>query len=347
MGNKILSHGQANNIKSKFLNKSVTQDTKELLKTTQTNKSYLFEKTGYRMMDLYPDTYKSMTEIPYDIDYSKLTCADELFKGCSALKNIDNLDLSNAISANHCFDGCTELLSINGLKTPLLGSAEAMFYDCQKLQNLSEFDTSKCQNFYLMFSGCRSLPQIFPWTLNMLSVKDWATKYGGKMMFEASSVKNLNAYGTVPIVIKPTWYDIELECNEYYYKKIKITFNDLLLIKKIMNNQISAAPANQQETIDVNMELYTYDGDYAPATRTIVCTCNIDEWNSYDFYKKFKINMIAELEHSLSGKCLYENGYDYDEMAATYDADTGKIIFKKDKKYVPIKSEFKINFIGG
>lgn len=44
MGNKILSHGQANNIKSKFLNKSVTQDTKELLKTTQTNKSYLFEK---------------------------------------------------------------------------------------------------------------------------------------------------------------------------------------------------------------------------------------------------------------------------------------------------------------
>lgn len=46
-----------------------------------------------------------------------------------------------------------------------------------------------------------------------------------------------------------------------------------------MNNQISAAPANQQETIDVNMELYTYDGDYAPTTRTIVCTCNIDEWN--------------------------------------------------------------------
>lgn len=157
--------------------------------------------SGYRMKDLYPDTYQTMTSIPTDIDYSKLVRADRLFEGCAALQSVNGLDLSSAISASHLFDGCTSLTSVKGLITPNVADFEMAFSECTHLSELEEFDTSKCHNFYAMFMGCESLPEKFPWTLNMMSVAHLRDKNHGKLMFHCSSVKELDCYLTYPTEI--------------------------------------------------------------------------------------------------------------------------------------------------
>ena len=36
----------------------------------------------YKMQDLYPARYQTMTEVPDKLDTSKLTTAEEMFNGC-------------------------------------------------------------------------------------------------------------------------------------------------------------------------------------------------------------------------------------------------------------------------
>ena len=75
----------------------------------------------YRMMDLYPDTYATMTAVPADLDVSKLRVVDGLFQGCAALQSIEGLDISRAVSANDIFNGCTALKSVKGVNAPKCG----------------------------------------------------------------------------------------------------------------------------------------------------------------------------------------------------------------------------------
>lgn len=50
----------------------------------------------YKMQDLYPARYQTMTEVPDKLDTSKLTTAEEMFNGCKNLSKLpDKLDLTN------------------------------------------------------------------------------------------------------------------------------------------------------------------------------------------------------------------------------------------------------------
>ncbi len=205
---KILAAKHIDRIKKKFIDKAELPGAFEQPQNadpvgTAKAQDFAEEKiaamSGYRMKDLYPDTYQTMTSIPTDIDYSKLVRADRLFEGCAALQSVNGLDLSSAISASHLFDGCTSLTSVKGLITPNVADFEMAFSECTHLSELEEFDTSKCHNFYAMFMGCESLPEKFPWTLNMMSVAHLRDKNHGKLMFHCSSVKELDCYLNVTI----------------------------------------------------------------------------------------------------------------------------------------------------
>ena len=111
---KILAAKHVDRIKQKFIDKadlpSVFESPQDgdpvgTAKARDFGEETIGQKAGYRMKDLYPDTYQTMTSIPTDIDYSKLIRADGLFEGCTALQSVDGLDLSSAISASHLFDG--------------------------------------------------------------------------------------------------------------------------------------------------------------------------------------------------------------------------------------------------
>jgi hypothetical protein len=150
----------------------------------------IIQTKPYRMCDLFPDTYKTMTEIPADMDFSQLRSADELFKGCESLKKVDGLNLQNAVCVRGIFEGCTSLESVTNLNAPNAVDWSFAFYNCRSLKSIEEMDMSHVQKFFSMFGGCTSLPEKFPWTLDMTAATTGRnmTSCNGSV-FSFSSVK--------------------------------------------------------------------------------------------------------------------------------------------------------------
>lgn len=196
---KILAGRHVNRIKDKFVERETLPTGYEEPATIPENTEKRREmediarnSIGYRMKDLYPDTYKTMTAIPSDVDYSKLIRADGLFEGCESLQEVNGLDLSSAVSAEKLFFGCTSLTKVRGLITPNVASFRQAFDLCINLSEIEEFDTSKCSDFGGMFIHCEKLPIKFPWTINMLNIPHIRDSRCGGEMFLNSSVKELD-----------------------------------------------------------------------------------------------------------------------------------------------------------
>lgn len=66
----------------------------------------------YRMREIYPDAYNTMTYVPNVLDTSQLTTTENMYDGCAALKEIPKMDTSKIISFHECFSGCTSLPAI-------------------------------------------------------------------------------------------------------------------------------------------------------------------------------------------------------------------------------------------
>ena len=64
----------------------------------------------YRMSDLYPEDYQTMTECPEAYDCSQLTTANGMFDGCAALATLPTgLDTSRVTDFTRMFAGCAAL----------------------------------------------------------------------------------------------------------------------------------------------------------------------------------------------------------------------------------------------
>lgn len=280
---KILAEKHIDRIKNKFVDKVnisagfVPPVSSENYQRFLQYKDTFRQTAGYKMKDLYPDTYQTMTSIPTDIDYSKLVRADGLFEGCAALQSVDGLDLSSAISASHLFEGCTSLTSVKGLNTPNVADFSFAFYDCENLSELEEFDTSKCHDFYEMFAGCTSLPEKFPWALNMMGLQ----KHREKLIFHCSSVKELDCYITY---INNVSYDIigdeilKSLIVRYMSGEVDLTLpSQELEFKKIEINDTPAALTsayNNMLYVKNTTELIKLLINYTPDTDEVIVTSN-------------------------------------------------------------------------
>ncbi len=111
----------------------------------------------YKMSDIYPDIYATMTEVPDELDISKLPTT-----------YTDNWGASYEVyDYSEMFAGCSSLKTIPELETK----------------------APAAKNFSRMFAGCSSLPKVFPYAL-------WAweePKIDG--MFEGSSVEEVSFIG--------------------------------------------------------------------------------------------------------------------------------------------------------
>lgn len=166
-----------------------------------------YENGTYKMKDLYPSTYKTMTSVPANFDASKLRIADGLFEGCEALTDVNGLDLSNALSADHIFDGCTALKSVTGIVAPKCESWAYAFYECKALTHVDQWDTFIVKNFSNMFAGCTSLPSTFPWTLDITNATQKSTKYTSHI-FAFSSVTD--------VTLKQDWW-LNIKASKFKY----------------------------------------------------------------------------------------------------------------------------------
>ena len=158
-------------------------------------KGRLLSLDKYKMSDLYPDTYETMTEIPNRDDKiwnaSKLTSINEMFNDCKALTSLDlsNFDTSKVTSMNCVFYNCNALtsldlshfntskvidmggmfnytvitsLDLSSFDTSNVTNMGTMFYYCKALTSLdlSNFDTSKVTYMIWMFNGCTALTSL-------------------------------------------------------------------------------------------------------------------------------------------------------------------------------------------
>ena len=232
MAEKVLGTDGLEHIKEQFVKKPAGVSEETLNNTDYTYHpdagSQLYYKPHDTMATLYPNTYKTMTELPADLDTSKIENADDFFAGMAALKHIDKADFPLAISAERIFKGCTSLESIGSINLPLARSLSEAFESCEKLTTVPEFDTGRCANFFGTFLNCKSLPETFPWTIDMLNVpNNWADRNGGKMMFEGTPVTTVNikaiytAYGGNNLSLQLEYHANEVKLYNRTGKLIK------------------------------------------------------------------------------------------------------------------------------
>ena len=81
----------------------------------------------------YGENYRTVTEIPFEIDTSQVTNMGDMFDGCSSLITVPDMDTSQV----------TDMA--------------AMFSRCSSLTTVPDMDTSQVTNMYDMFRGCSAL----------------------------------------------------------------------------------------------------------------------------------------------------------------------------------------------
>lgn len=105
----------------------------------------------------------------------KLVDLHEMFSGCKALLNIEdlkNLDVQFVTDFSFMFYNCVLLSNINGLENWNVTNSqsfEGMFCQCYSLSDkgpIKNWNVSNCKNFGRMFSSCESLNNIW-------SLSDW------------------------------------------------------------------------------------------------------------------------------------------------------------------------------
>ena len=76
----------------------------------------IWKTDEYRMSELYPSTYKTMTELPNDRDWIEFVkyrkSLDCMFQHCTNLTTIPQLDTQNVTNMDYMFQYCTNLTEL-------------------------------------------------------------------------------------------------------------------------------------------------------------------------------------------------------------------------------------------
>lgn len=151
----------------------------------------------YKMSDLYPETYQTMTECPEAYDCSQLTKTNGMFKNCTQLVEAPLIDLNNnKVLCGYMFQNCSSLTTVQFANTSGTKGFSFMFDGCSALTSVGFIDTSSVDTaglgFNSMFDGCVSLPSTFPWTIDVGRLTQVADTgdidYAFGYMFHGSSV---------------------------------------------------------------------------------------------------------------------------------------------------------------
>ena len=85
---------------------------------------------------------------------------DNMFRSCSSLISIPELNTSNVNNMNNMFNNCSSLTTIPLINTSNVTSMKSMLEDCKSLTTIPLFDTSNVTNISFMFRGCSNLVKI-------------------------------------------------------------------------------------------------------------------------------------------------------------------------------------------
>ena len=116
--------------------------------------SYFAKESGFYNMQY-------IKGIPF-YDTSKVTSMRDMFRGCSNLITISQLNTSNVTNMDSMFSSCYNLITIPRLDTSNVTDMDSMFYSCSNLKSIPQLDTSNVTTMGEMFRGCENLISIPP-----------------------------------------------------------------------------------------------------------------------------------------------------------------------------------------
>ena len=105
----------------------------------------------------YGEGYRTVTEIPFEIDSSNATTMREMFRDCSSLIAVPDMDTSQVTTMQSMFHSCSTLTTVPDMDTSQVTTMRAMATRCSSLTTVPDMDTSQVTDMYLMFDGCQSL----------------------------------------------------------------------------------------------------------------------------------------------------------------------------------------------
>ena len=102
-------------------------------------------------------SYRTITELPFDIELVGTGTVDNLFDGFRALKSVPAMNTSQVTNMEAMFSGCSALTTVPAMNTSQVTSMYNMFNGCSALTSVPAMDTSQVTNATRMFYNCAAL----------------------------------------------------------------------------------------------------------------------------------------------------------------------------------------------
>ena len=153
----------------------------------------------HRMSALYPGVYRTMTELPEDLDASELTDASGVFADCANLQNFNlaDLEFGQPLNLSEAFKNCSALteLDLGGLDTGMATDLGSLFEGCSGLTelDLNDLDTGAAVNLGGLFKGCSGLTELDLSDLDTGAAEDLSSMFEGCSGLTTLDVSTLDA----------------------------------------------------------------------------------------------------------------------------------------------------------
>ena len=108
----------------------------------------------------YGESYQTVKEIPFEIDTGESSNLDSMFRGCSSLTTVPDMDTRNVTDVQSMFRDCSSLTTVPDMDTGQVTSMLSMFDGCSSLTTVPVMDTSQVTDMRSMFRGCSSLTTV-------------------------------------------------------------------------------------------------------------------------------------------------------------------------------------------
>ena len=105
----------------------------------------------------YGEDYKTVTELPFDIDSRNAANMRSMFSDCSSLTSVPELDTRQVTTMRSMFFRCSSLTSVPQMDTSQVTDMAYMFSDCSSLTSVPELDTRQVRDMTKMFWNCARL----------------------------------------------------------------------------------------------------------------------------------------------------------------------------------------------
>ena len=154
----------------------------------------------YRIYQLYPSTYQTMTELPNDRDWIEFVKYRknlyEMFRHCTNLTIVPQFDTSNVTYMMYMFQYCTNLTTVPLFDTQNVTNMDCMFQKCTNLTTVPLFDTQNVTNMDCMFNYCTNLTTVPLFNTSKVKNMNYMFCYCPKLitvpLFDTQNVTNMN-----------------------------------------------------------------------------------------------------------------------------------------------------------